>query len=280
MGEDRVLRSTSSSGDPNGKKVFSLNDVMEKLASIEGMVADTNTNLKKTNDKLAELQSSHNKLGDEMTQLKTHLKEREAAVDQRLDQIDAKYAKALQKAENSVLAAELNSKRYNIVVEGIPKSDLNESWDDCVALAKDFLKDTLGIRKADDIAICHAHRLAVSSKYQGSRPPPLIFKIIKLLDKKIIADHLRNLKEVNKYLANDRKIFVKLNHLPSLLQKDEVSLKTLFNDARLAKKKPKFKFHRETGEYRLHVGQKVHRPVREVSSVEPLPSVMTCWNKN
>ena len=248
---------------------YSLNDVMEQLLAIKGTVDATKSSLDVTNQKLDgvstkldALQSKHDLLDTKVMDIDDRLKLVEVTQNQMVLTKKA-YEKAALKVQISSLANEINNKRFNIIIEGVPKSEVIETPEASEELVRDFLVNILKIDNGHDIGISDAHRLAVSGKYKGQRPPALIFKLIRLLEKRVIAKHLSNLKAHNAKLPTGNKIFVNLNHLPMELEKDRKSLKSKFDDARKEKRKPKFKFNRETGLYCLHVGTAIHMPVRD-----------------
>ena len=247
---------------------YSLNDVMEQLLAIKGTVDVTNQKLDGVSSKLDALQSKHDLLDTKVTEIDDRLKLVEETQNQMLLAKKA-YEKATLNVQISSLANEMNNKRFNVIIEGVPKLEVIESPEASGELVRDFLVNILKINNGHNIGISDAHRLAVSGKYKGRRPPALIFKLVRLLDKRVIATHLSNLKAHNAKLSTGNKLFVNLYHLPMELEKDRKSLKSKFDAARKEKRKPKFKFNRENGQYCLHVGNVVHKPVRDDTSTAP-----------
>ena len=121
---------------------------------------------------------------------------------------------------------------------------------------ENLLYDILKIE--GNIMISDAHRLPKSNTSKRHRP--LIFKLSRILDKRKIAESLPKLKIYNKDQFYGNRIFIDLDHLPSKWKQDRYSLKKEFKTAWEAKLKPTFKPDRKTGEYCLHVGNRIIRP--------------------
>ena len=251
----------TSKVDETAGQVYTLADVMAKLNAINTTIEGNSTKLELTNKTLDELQQAHTTLASQVNTIDKRVTELEETKLQ-MKKMEQDFKSAILKAEVSSLSHELNSKRFNIIVDGIPKADLFETPEASEVVVRDFLKNTLRIPNSDNIGISDAHRLSVSNSYQGIRPPALIFKLIRLLDKKLISDNLRNLKAHNAALPKGKRIFVTLNHLPPQLESDRKSLNSTFQTARKAKRKPRFRFNRQTGEYCLLIDNEVHRPIR------------------
>ena len=94
------------------------------------------------------------------------------------------------------------------------------------------------------------------------RPLPLIFKLGSLIDKKVIYDHLKNLKVYNASREGGKKIFVIMEHLPEKMQKNRDSLLPIFKEAKktIPFLKRQWFADRDSGEFCLKIGDIVHRP--------------------
>ena len=267
------VASLSATIPNNEEPTYTISDVMTQLMAIKGAVEATKSSLEVTNDKLDavdakfdKLETKHNILDAKVTNIDNRLKLVEETHNQMIV-AKQEYEQSALKAHISSLATELNNKRFNVIIDGIQKIDVIETPEASEKLVKEFLVDTLKVENGNDIVISDAHRLTVSRNYNGQRPPALIFKLVRLLDKRTIAKSLPNLKDINASLPTGKKIFVNLNHLPRELENDRKSLKVKFNDARKQKLKPTFKFNRITGQYCLHVGNVIHTPIRDNSAV-------------
>ena len=163
---------------------------------------------------------------------------------------------------------ELLSKRWNIIIHGIPQ-DRNENddsieWEsrqDSKKKVQTFFSDALQMSDDDikGIAITDAHRLHVRNPVPN-RHLPLIFKLGSLLDKKTIYEHLSNLKGYNE--INKRNVFVVMEHLPEPMQDDRKKLISVFKKAKIDTPLAKRVWFadRETGRYCLKVGDVIHKP--------------------
>ena len=163
---------------------------------IKVTVEATKSSLEVTNDKLDavdakfdKLETKHNVLDGKVTNIDNRLKLVEETHNQ-MKVAKQEYEQSAFKAHISSLATELNNKRFNVILDGIVKINVIETPQDSEKLVKDFLVDTLKVENGNDIVISDAHRLTVSSNYNGNRPTALIFKLVILLDKSAIAKSL------------------------------------------------------------------------------------------
>ena len=260
----------TSPGD-NKEEPYTLDHVMKELLEIKDVA-------KSTNSKLDELRRDHDMLEEKVDRMDGRLNKVEGSSGDMMLKAQL-FQNAIQNAEISSLANELNSNRNNVIIDDVAKQNVIEKPEESEKLVRDFLTNTLKMQNADNILISDAHRLAVSSSYEGTRPPALIFKVVRLMDKRLIANHLSNLKDVNATLPKGKKFFVNLTHLPKQLESDKKSLKDKFDAARKAKKKPSFKFDRKTGLYCLHVGNVVYKPIRNTVMPPSVPPESP-WNQS
>ena len=95
-------------------------------------------------------------------------------------------------------------------------------------------------------------------------PLPLIFRVGSMCLKRKISDNLKELSNYNAGKEKKDKVFVELEHLPERLRKDKKLLLKQFNEARIAKLKPKWVRDDNVGMLCLKVGSIVTQPDRSL----------------
>ena len=227
---------------------YTNNDIMNLLKSVDA-------NVKANKVKLNALEDKHNEL---VSVVNIH--------DNRIGVLEKKYNQLISMEKQRVhdvkrlkidaMYREMHSKRGNVHVFGLEERSAWETKVESADIVSAFFKDALQI--SEDIGISDAHRLPLSAN--GTGPRPLILKLQKLLDKKLIADNLKNLKSFNKDKPVGSRVFIELDHLPQKWRDDKRLLKDKAKEARQAGLKPRFKPNRESGDYCLHVGKHVFCP--------------------
>ena len=152
----------------------SVEEISQKLANIEGKV-DYNTK----------------RLDEAITNIKVHVDEKLAVMDKKLQNMEEKIKSLETINTRERVLTDLYSKKYDIIIHGLPETDSNEDRNKSLQEVKNFLKDQLKIES--DISIVDAHRLR-SSKTNESRAHqsrstvkcrPLIFRLLNMFDKDI-----------------------------------------------------------------------------------------------
>jgi len=155
-------------------------DVWKLLRTVASDVKDNKTCLES-------LEGRHNELVLEVREHDDRLQTLERKYDD-LMRMELQRVCDVEAMKIDALYREMHSKRPNILIYGIEEENAWESREQSEIMVTKFLKDTLNIDQT--ISISDAHRLPLSKGKTG--PRPLIFKLQKLLDKKVIGDNLQN----------------------------------------------------------------------------------------
>lgn len=171
------------------------------------------------------------------------------------------------------LMLEFERKRFNILIGGIEDPQIFEKRSQCEALARDFLTNILGVERATNIRINDCHRLPQRPVVDTERPRTrnagtpkrriMIVKLASLIDKASIFGCLKDLRDINQSREKGTKYFVS-DHLPKSMKEDKDSLMEEFRQAKVDKLSPYFKADVDTGDYCLHIGKRVVKPVKPV----------------
>ena len=145
------------------------------------------------------------------------------------------------KCQRQEILSDLYSKRQNLIIHGIPATDLNEDKTQSLQKVKFFLKNQLKIDR--EILIVDAHRLKSMKMNDTKRNTrsttkdnPIIIRLSNLFDKDLI---IKSLKELKPNDGSKQKIFVN-QHLPSAMFKQKSILLNKFKDARKEKKRTRW----------------------------------------
>ena len=233
----------------NNLKVLmnSVEQISQKLANIEGKV-DYNTK----------------RLDEAIANLKVHVEEKLAVMDKKLQNLDDKIKSLETINTKERILADLYSKRYNLIIHGLPETDSNEDRNKSLQVVKNFLKEHLKIDS--DITIIDAHRLRSNktneSKVNYSRSPvksrPLIFRLLNMFDKDLIMKNLTNLKPQDPSPTARQRIYVS-QHLPAAMVKQKAALLGKFKQARRNNKHTRWGVDFNTANYCLFIdGDKVN----------------------
>ena len=123
--------------------------------------------------------------------------------------------------ENKLLFSELKSKKQNVIIFNIPQKDVHEKPDVSMNLVNHFLYGIFKVQ--DDITVQEAHRLRRRNKNKTG-PLPLIFKLLRVGDKYIMKEKLKNLTAYNKGKEKRAAVFAEFDHYPEKFKtlKDEL----------------------------------------------------------
>ena len=150
--------------------------------------------------------------------------------------------------------SELYSKKQNLIINGIPESNQNESKEETLQIVKKFLIQQLKINQ--NITLIDAHRLK-AKKFDTNKPAtrstsqdrPIIIRLSNLFDKDLILRSLKNLKPTD---SNKQKIFVN-QHLPASMFKQKKKLNEQYRKAKSEKLSPRWFIDFLSGNYCLDV---------------------------
>ena len=175
---------------------------------------------------------------------------------------EANKQAAIHRCEMQSIRSEQQSKKYNMILGNIPEKKnpssryMGETKEQSIGIVKDTLKTVFKIREADDIIIADAHRIPGRS----AGPRDLIFRVTQMIHKQLIWDNLSVLTAYNTYQAKEGKVYIDMNHLPSKLVRDKMSLKPRYKTLKDDKKQPKWFYDKKTVEYCIKVGDSIIRP--------------------
>ena len=225
----------------NNKKLDRLDTIVQKLDNIDIKVTTLDTRQLKTETKLETVEKRVEVLEKENADLKKN---------------QARIIAGIRAAEIDRIRSQENSRAYNVILQNIPQSDMNEDPKTSLKLVRDILKRVMKVPNATNLVIRNAHRLpAVKGR------PPIIFKLSSKTDKQLIWDSIPNLTAHNEIQeSNDTKIYIDLTNLPPKLTKDKKELLEQYKSLRNDKKNPKWHYNKSKGEYCIKVGRRTIRP--------------------
>ncbi len=174
-----------------------------------------------------------------------------SALNTKLKDVDTKITgmdKKITEMENGykamkekMIKLECQSRRDNLLLDGIAESSTNESWDDCKEKVYDILEQKLQLENARDIKIARCHRLG--PKRAGSkRPRTIIFKLHWFGDRERIWRCRSNLQGTNIFLSEDfpeeiqlrrKKLYPYLRTARDLNMRASLSVDRLFLDGKM-----------------------------------------------
>ena len=122
----------TNSGDNKEEEPYTLAHVMKELLEIKEVA-------KSTNSKLDKLRRDHDLLEEKVDRMDGRLHKVEGSSEDMMLQAQL-FQNAVQNAEISSLANELNSKRNNVIMDGVEKLNVIEKPEESEKLVRDFLK--------------------------------------------------------------------------------------------------------------------------------------------
>jgi ribA/ribD-fused uncharacterized protein len=191
-----------------------LNDVAQSLSNLEITVsglADTVTELK---DEVTQMKNSidfvsngNEKIDKTVSDISLRFDRLELA----LNTADQKYNDLQMKCKQlheRIISMESQSRRDNLLIDGIPESGNKESSEDCLRLVRNFLQDHLKLQNVENIRIVRCHRMGRppstgSGSGPQSRPRTIIMKFHWFGDRESVWQKRKLLKGTKLYLSED-----------------------------------------------------------------------------
>ena len=133
-------------------------------------------------------------------------------------------------------------KRFNLLIYGIEETDTSvwETREATLQLVQDFMKRGLQIKGPSAIMLADYHRLPQHPVLKNGIKvnPPIIIKLTKSNDKRLIFGSLKNLKQFNnaRKLNEQNTVYI-TEHLPKQFQLERKALLPAFKEAKALKKK-------------------------------------------
>ena len=245
-----------------GEGELQLSDLMKVLLSNQDNIKHITKDISSIKDDISTMKRNHVKLNTKVDGIDARVMNLEAEV-QRMKSVETDCKVIMEahcRSQITAVKAQYNSMAYNVIAYNVEESLAHgETWEktlDSVDRAYYVLEKVFKIDNARDIPLVTAHRLP-SSK---TGPRPLIFKFLRLSDKSLLWDNIKNVKKYNDAAANGKNIFVQMIQLPEKLAHDKASLLADFNTAREENQKPKWRFLRKSGIYCYEIGNKQFKP--------------------
>ncbi|XP_019613642.1 PREDICTED: protein unc-13 homolog C-like [Branchiostoma belcheri] len=222
----------------------------ESPVTLESIAAQLSTLSTQTTKNFQELSSSVSDLRDDIKSLRSEVSEVKQSVEFAHEQINLIKTEVIpgevdalksqvNDLESKLLAAEIYSKKQNLLFWGIP----HEAKEDVVSKVRNFMEAKLHVDGADSIPFVNAHRLP---RAKGN---PVIVKFVSQLDRDSVLQHAYKLPPNSGTGVSQ--------HLPVALQKKKAELRSAFDDARKKGRKPRFRI--DGTQVTLVVGEKVFK---------------------
>ena len=190
---------------------------------------------------------------DDITEMRSKLNELETYV---------KHAKIRE------LNQAVHGRRYDLIAYRLADPNTWETAAKSTEIVRQFLHD---LNNADpdesnnwdpnSVVIKEAHRLpqnplqlvknASGEEVQRTWPRPMIFRLVSMLDKRIILSKCKNLKILNQGKVKNNHIYVD-DHWPSEVAKQRKALRAQFNKLKTDGKKPKMRYNECSNSYHLY----------------------------
>ena len=271
--------STSSSNDIAGKskgisanklnmsveeaeKVYSNNDIMKVLLQNQANLSSITTDIATIKGDITGMKRDHTELNDKVNALTDRVRTLETETE-RLKTVETNVNLTMEAHCNSQITAVktlYNSMAYNVIVRNLSEVlEGNEKWETTsksIERAYYVLENIFNIERANDITLATAHRLP-STK---AGPKPLIFKLAKLHDKKILWDHIKNIKKFNATMTEGHKVYVQMVQLPAKLAQDRASLQEDYDIAVANGSSPKWRYLKKSGQYCYVIDNMYYKP--------------------
>ena len=223
------------------------------MKSLENKVSDLDAKLNKRCDDLeADILrkiniSEFTPVEEQVESLRSDQDDLYAQVQKQADELSrliAQSEKQQLEASKLELQNEAYSKRFNVLIHGIPEDPKNpwESRDSTVKLFHKFLIDGLKVEDFNELPLVDIHRLPQRPIYsdKGRVNRPIIIKLYNSDDKHWLFSRLKFLKSYNdtRYAENReaKPVFV-TEHLPKSYYEQKKALMPLFKKARNENKK-------------------------------------------
>ena len=240
----------------------SLEDVTIKLANIEGKITNIEGKIINIESRLSisinkitnievKLDSNINRLDASITTLAAATSERFKQTDQNIIAVNERIKTLEMNYTRDRILADLYNKRTNLIIHGLPATNVNEDRNESLAQVQKFLKDNLKIDQR--IFIVDAHRMKSNNTIKKSprwTASPLIFRVATLFDKDLIFKNLANLKPSN---SSTRQSIYITPHLPSSMVKQRTALLNKFKEAKRNKSSTKWQIDFSSATYCLYI---------------------------
>ena len=223
------------------------------LKEILSTVRENKQTLSENCKKLEELETKFSNLSTVVSNLEKRVDIVEGKGDVTANTCDQLY-NAMRTMEIINIRNEENSRRFNVIAYNVPQSSDHESRETSITKVHEILADVFRLDNPNGINVCEAHRLPNKS---GKGRKPLIFKLTSMVHKDILWRHISNAKLYNDAVTENERISINMTHLPAKLSKDKEDLKEKFDEAKVAGKKPKWRYIKSTGQYCLKIGDKL-----------------------
>ena len=176
-----------------------------KLSASDGNLAMKNDDQPSLGDVMNELKTMNGKIDNVITslnELKTETKRidnRCAAVENGMAELKNENRQLKQKLDN----LDSHSRRNNLIIQGIPENQNQESWQKCEDAVLKCFKDELNIQ--EEVAIESAHRLPKPKQIKQRREGPrdIIIRLSFFKDKVTIMDKAREIKPKGLFVRED-----------------------------------------------------------------------------
>ena len=215
-----------------------------------------NARFDELNNKVKEYEGRFKALEEYIEDNNKEICDRLSAIEKKQEESDALREK-VNKLEDKLLFSELKSKKQNVIIFNMPQNDVHEKPEVSMQLVRHFLDDILQVQV--DITVLEAHRLRRRNKSRTG-PLPLIFKLLRVGDKKVMKDNLKKLTVYNEGKEKSDSIFVEFDHYPELFKTHKDELKDEFYKAKKNGLKPSWSVDFNTAQLCLKVGTKTYRP--------------------
>ena len=184
--------------DKLDKILASINNVEQRLTSLELKYHDVNNQVMSNKSDLADLKSSVTLVHDMYDNTKKQLDKK---IEYNLN--------IIRKLEDKIDDIHNRSRRNNIVIQGVPEGSEAGS-ESCEDFVSGFLANHMQLEGADGIEIDRAHRTGQLPATSGTpRPRPIHCRLLRYADRQFIlknaSKHLKNnkYKEHNIYITDD-----------------------------------------------------------------------------
>jgi ribA/ribD-fused uncharacterized protein len=192
----------------------SLADVVEALGKMEGGVKlltdsinDIKADIKSLKESMNSVTSTNDALDTKITGISQRFERLEQTVqftEQKYNKLNANYKLLCER----IIHLESQSRRDNLLIDGLPESATKESNEACVALVRRVFREKLELLNTDQIRIVRCHRLGPppstsSSLGPQTRPRTVIVKFHWFADRQAVWQARTKLKRTGVFLSED-----------------------------------------------------------------------------
>ena len=193
------------------RKGQNLADAISSLEKTVSGLSDTvktlNTELQEMKKSLKHVSDGHDKIEKKISELSTRFDILEGSLNiagQNYIELQNKY----KQLHERLISFESQSRRDNLLIDGIAESGQKESPADCLRLVKNFFDKKLKLQNVEDIRIVRCHRLGHppstrSNSGPKARPRTIIVKFHWYGDRESVWANRKQLKQTKFYLSED-----------------------------------------------------------------------------